>query len=123
VRWLDELSACVPLGVPPSEKIRKRVERRLGHPVEVRMDCEVAWYPLGRGYVVLTVQPPAEALPVALEELSPAYSEIVFPADPQAAVRVCLPKLAVADPLALAEAMKAQGIGVLATYVVGGCRR
>jgi hypothetical protein len=123
LRWLDEMRVCVPLEVPPSTKLRQRVERRLGRPVEVRLDCEVAWYPLGRGYVVLTVQPPAEALPTALDELSPAFSEIVFPADPQAPVRVCLPKMAVADPLALAEALEAQGIGILAVYEVGGCRR
>ena len=29
---------------------RRRVERRLGRPAEERADCDVAWFPLGRGY-------------------------------------------------------------------------
>lgn len=120
---IDRTTFCVELADPPSDTLQLRLERRLDGPVEPRLDCDVAWYPLGRGYVAYSVTQPAPSLEAVLEEYGPIYLEVVRPSDPAQPVRVCLPMLAVADPLALAEALEAQGTGVVATYEVGGCRR
>lgn len=120
---LDHTTVCVELADPPSGVLQQRVARRSGGPVESRLDCDVAWYPVGRGYVAYSVSQPAPAIEGVLDDYGPIYLEVVRPSDPWAPARICVPRLAVADPLALAEALKAQGIGVLATYEVGGCRR
>ena len=120
---LDRSTVCVELENPAPPAFHLKIGRRLDRPVEGRLDCDVAWYPTGSGYVAFTVTQPAPTLDEALESYGPAYREVIRPSDPALPVRICVPELAVADPLALAEAMKAQGIGVLATYEVGGCRR
>lgn len=122
-RWIAETIACVAPGEPPGPKIERKVERKIGHEVELRLDCGVAFFPLGRGYVALTIEPPAMALEELIDGMRFAYHELIRPANLEEPVRVCLPLRAVADPLSLAEALKDQGIGVLAVYEVGGCRR
>jgi hypothetical protein len=120
---LGPTTFCVPLAGGPSEVVRRRVERRLGAPVEARANCDVAWYPVGRGYVALVVGAPADGLEEALDAWSPAYREVNRPLDPAARVRVCLPAGAVADPLALGADLRAQGYTVFGTWAVGACRR
>ena len=120
---LDRSTVCAELSDPPSGTLRVRLERRLDGLVESRMDCDVAWYPAGRGFVAYSLSQPADGIETVLAEEAPSYLEVVRPSNTWEPARVCVPRLAVADPLALAEAMKAQGIGVLATYEVGGCRR
>lgn len=120
---LDRSTVCAELSDPPSTTVRVRLERRLEGLVESRLDCDVAWYPAGRGFVAYSLSQPTDGIESVLAAEGPSYLEVVHPSNAWEPARLCVPRLAVADPLALAEAMKAQGIGVLATYEVGGCRR
>jgi hypothetical protein len=120
---LSRSQLCVELEAAPPERVGRRVARRLEGEPELRLDCDVAWAPVGRGFVLLTVTQPAHALVAALDSQAIAFRDVAWPHDVAQPVRVCLPRLAMADPLSLAEALKAQGIGVEAVYEVGGCRR
>jgi hypothetical protein len=122
---LDRWTVCVEPEDPPSARTGVRLQRRLGASIEARLDCDVAWAPLGRGFVLYTVAQPALApeLEAVLDASGPAFRDVIWPSDPAQPVRVCLPRLALADPLALVEAMRAQDLDVLAVYEVGGCRR
>ena len=121
---LDERTVCVQLGDEPPLPPR-RVERRLGHPVETRMDCDVARYAEGRGYYVLIVGRPDvdDGLDAILDAEGLAYREIVrtsLLADP---ARVCVPVPAVVDLEALSVAIRSAGLPMLAIYEVGACSR
>lgn len=130
---LDRWTVCVEGAILDSHRtdaagggaLRLRVgtERRLGGPVEVRQDCDVAWAPVGRGYVLLVVDQPAEQLEAALDDVGATARDIRRPSDPAEPVRLCLPERAVADPADLADALRDEGLVVRAVYAVGGCRR
>ncbi|MEZ4234901.1 MAG: hypothetical protein R3F59_01795 [Myxococcota bacterium] len=121
---LSRSTVCVQLAAPEvPAKLARKVQRKLGAEVELRLDCDVAWAPMGRGFVLLVVEQPADALETVLAAARPAFHDIAWPSDPAAPVRVCVPRPSMADPLSLAEALRAQGIRVSAVYEVGGCRR
>lgn len=102
---------------------RRRVERRLGRPAEERANCDVAWFPLGRGYAAVLVEPPADALEDWLDGAGLSYRELRRPSSPDDVVRVCVPLGALASSVAFAEDLRADGYLVRAMYEVGGCYR
>lgn len=115
---------CVAL--PPSfdaERWRRRVERRLGRPVEERANCDVAWFPLGHGYAAVLVEPPAEDLEGWLDGAGLQYREIRRPSGGEAVVRVCVPLAALASPGGFADDLRGGGFEVRAMYEVGACYR
>jgi hypothetical protein len=114
---------CVEWKDDPTDDARARVERRLGHPIEARANCDVARYPLGRGYVLILVRGAAEGLEDALDAEHPMYREIVRPASPDDPVRVCLPALSVGDPQQVLADLRSDGFDLLSAYEIGGCRR
>ena len=120
---LSRAAVCVELGAPAPERLARRVARKLGADPELRLNCDVAWAPMGRGYVLLLVSQPAPNLEQELAAHHMAYHELSWPSVAADPVRLCLPRLALADPLTLADKLEAQGIGVQAVYEVGGCRR
>lgn len=120
---LRDGAACAELSDPPSEALRRRVARVLGHPVEERLNCDVAHYPLGRGTVVWLIDQPADGLDALLERERPVYRDLVRPSSLEEPFRLCLPALSVADPARVGEVLREAGFHVRATYEVGGCRR
>ena len=121
---LGERAVCVQLGagaLPPSRK----VERRLGHPVESRLDCDVARYAEGRGYYVLLVGRPdvEDGLDAVLDAEGLAYRETVRTAVVDEPARVCVPTAAVVDLRSLSEAIGTAGLPLVAIYEVGACSR
>ncbi|MEQ1502647.1 MAG: hypothetical protein ABMB14_10470 [Myxococcota bacterium] len=119
----DRATVCLELDDAPSTKLAAKIERRLGGPVEARLDCDVAWAPLGSGFLLLTVDPPATELEAALDAAGPTFRDVIHPSDPDEVIRVCLPRLAVPDAVAFADHLREAGLGVRAVYEVGGCRR
>jgi hypothetical protein len=121
---LDERAVCVQLGAdapaPP-----KRLERRLGHPVEPRLDCDVARYAAGRGYYVLLVGrlEPQDGLDAVLDAEGLAYRETVRTSILEEPARVCVPVPAVADLEGLSVAIRSAGLPLVAIYEVGACSR
>ncbi len=109
----------------PDERLRRRVARQLEHPPEERLDCDVAQFPLGRGWVAVVVESPAKGLAAALEAADLAYVDVRWPIQEiaLAPVRVCVAKAALVEPMALAHHIEAHGDVVRAVYEVGGCVR
>jgi hypothetical protein len=121
---LGERTVCVQLGAdaPPPPR---RLERRLGHPVEARLDCDVARYAMGRGYYVLLVGRTDEddGLDAVLDAEGLAYRETVRASTLGEPTRVCVPVPAVADLEALSVAIRSAGLPMVAIYEVGACSR
>jgi hypothetical protein len=120
---LRDGAICAELSDPPSEALRKRIAAILHHPVEERLNCDVAQYPLGRGSLVWFLEPPAEGLLSVVDALKPVYREIVWPLSAEEPVHLCLPALALPEPAAVGAALTEAGVTVRAAYEVGGCRR
>lgn len=114
---------CVtfPDGVDP--KLKRKAGRWLGAEIEERADCDVAWFPLGRGYAAVMVEPPADGIDGMLGTLGLGYVEIRRAADPAAAIRVCVPMATIGDPAGFSAALQAWGYAVKSMYEVGGCNR
>lgn len=121
---IGENTVCVQLGDDPPPPPGK-LERRLGHPVEARLDCDVARYPEGRGYYVLLVgrDDVQDGLDAILDAQGLAYRETVRTSTLEDPTRVCVPVPAVADLDALAAAIRGAGLPLVAIYEVGGCSR
>ena len=119
---LSSHTVCVELD-EPSPKQLLRLARRLGHPPEARLTCDVAWFPLGRGWIALLVEPPAEGLAVAIQAIGVPASQVTRSLDGSAPVRVCASRAAVGDPVALAAQLEDRAYDVLGVYEVGGCVR
>ncbi|MBX2799402.1 MAG: hypothetical protein KTR31_17130 [Myxococcales bacterium] len=100
-----------------------RLTRRLRRDPESRRDCDVAWYPLGRGWIVVVAEPPALALDAALEAANITFREVARSTDAAEPVRACMARAAVAAPDGLEASLDASGVTVRAVYEVGGCRR
>ncbi len=105
------------------ERWRRRTERRAGAPVEERASCDVAWFPLGRGYAAVLIGPPANALEAWLDGAGLPYRELRRPSDPDETLRLCVPLLALPSTVAFAEDLRADGYEVRGMYEVGGCHR
>lgn len=126
-----EATRIVPLGpttvcveLPESDpRTVLRLTRRLRHSPESRSNCDVAWYPLGLGWIALLIEPPAEELESALEAVALPYHDVRRGGEPTAAVRLCASRAAVGDPLELADELERHGVVVRAVYEVGGCER
>jgi hypothetical protein len=116
-------SVCADLRADPTDALRRKAERRLGGPVEARLRCDVAHYPLGRGFVVVLLGQPADGLDAALDAHRPTYREVVRPSGDTDLVRVCVPGAALGDPLALVADLRNDGFDVVGAFEVGGCRR
>ena len=121
---LGEATACLEFeGDAPA--VPRRVERRLGHPVEARMDCDVASYRSGRGYLVFFVyiDERVDALDALLDDWGLGYREVTRTSLASDAVRVCTPLAAVADRETLSRALVDAGFLTGAIYEVGACSR
>lgn len=121
---VGESAVCVQLGeaAPPPPR---KVERRLGHPVESRLDCDVARYAQGRGYYVLLVGrlDVEDGLDALLDAEGLAYRETVRTSVLEEPARVCVPVAAVVDLRALSDAIVSAGLPLVAVYEVGACSR
>lgn len=104
-------------------RLATRLERVLDHPVERRMDCDVARFPLGRGWVAVILEPPALDLEPALDALGLTFHHVMVPSDLVSPATLCTPRAAVADPDALRDDLIELGQVVRAIYEVGGCTR
>jgi hypothetical protein len=102
---------------------KRRAERRLGAEVEVRANCDVAWFPLGRGYAAVLVGAPGDGVETWLDRAGLPYREVRRPSDPDQVVRVCVPLAALPSTVAFAEDLRAAGYDVQGMYEVGGCYR
>ncbi|HHO52834.1 MAG TPA: hypothetical protein ENK18_18645 [Deltaproteobacteria bacterium] len=124
IEVLAARSVCVQ-PTAPSDRILRRLTRILGHPPEERLDCDVAWFPLGRGWIAVLVEPPADRLGVLLDRIELPYVDVRRPVqgpglDP---IRICVIRTALREPLELARALHEGGLVVRSTYEVGGCTR
>ena len=117
-RWCIELPSTV-----DHAKLRRRTERWLGGPVEERANCDVAWFPLGRGYAAVLVEPPANGLEDWLDGAGLTYREVRRPSDAEQVLRVCVPLSGLASSVAFAQDLGEAGYGVRSMYEVGGCFR
>lgn len=124
IEALDAHSVCVG-GTEPSERLTRRLTRILGHPPEERLDCDVARFPLGRGWIAMVIEPPAETLEALIEQAQLPYVDVRRPIQGAAAapIRVCVARTALREPLELARTLDAGGVIVRSTYEVGGCAR
>ncbi len=118
---------CVTFGVEPTADLEHRAARWLGHPPEVRADCNVGAYPLGRGWFAYIIRSPAPTLEVAVSEVAtdlPLYQRVLHrPLVSDQPVRLCVASAGLSDPLAVSRALQAHGLQVDAVYEVGGCTR
>jgi len=119
---MDRYAQCVVLEEPPV-RLERRVARRLGRPVEERRDCDVAWFPLGRGWIGMLIEPPATALDELLDAAALPYVEVRRPSDATLPIRMCVAQAALRHPMALADHLSSEGVSVRAVYEVGGCSR
>ena len=116
------LRVCVELDDPEPRQVL-RLARKLGHAPEARHNCDVAWFPLGGGWLAFLLEPPAEELEQALSVTTLPYHEIYRSIGGDHAVRLCTAKGGVSDPAAFAEDLTARGFPVRSFYEVGGCTR
>ena len=113
---------CVEIDDPQPRDVL-RIARRLGHPPEARADCDVAWFPLGRGWIALVVDTPSDGLNDAVESLSIPAVQIRRRVGDDGPATVCGTVAAIPDPNAVADHLEARGLAVRAMYEVGGCDR
>lgn len=100
-----------------------RLTRRLGHSPEARDNCDVAWFPLGLGWIAVLIEQPAPELDAALDQVGLPYQDVRRSADPTAPIRLCAARAAVGDPLELADDLESHELVVRAVYEVGACMR
>jgi hypothetical protein len=117
---MGPFTTCAELEAP-SDRLARKVTRRLGRAPEERLDCDVAWFGQGRGWIAMVLEPPAAGLEQALPPLG--YTEVARPSDPDLPVRLCVARGSLPEPLALARELEATGLGVRSVYEVGACRR
>lgn len=119
---LGPARVCVEL--PEADpRIVLRMTRRLKHSPESRDNCDVAWFPLGLGWIALLIEQPAPDLEAALQAVALPYQDVRRSDDPAVPVRLCASRAAVGDPLELADELEAHGLVVRAVYEVGACER
>jgi hypothetical protein len=99
-------------------RLQRRTERRLGAQVEDRANCDVAWFPLGRGYAAVLVGPPANGVEDWLDTTGLTYREVRRPSDPERVVRVCVPLMGLPSTVAFADDLRGAGYEVRAMYEV-----
>ncbi|MCB9699374.1 MAG: hypothetical protein H6738_21510 [Alphaproteobacteria bacterium] len=104
-------------------RLAARLNRVLGHPAERRMDCDVARFPLGRGWVAVVLEPPALDLEPALDALGLTFRQVSVSSELGVPATVCTPRAAIADADALRLDLIELGQVVRAVYEVGGCAR
>lgn len=117
-RWCVTLPADL-----DAARWRRRAERRLGAPIEERASCDVAWFPLGRGYAAVLVGAPGDGLEAWLDAAGLPYRELRRPSDPDDPLRLCVPLSALPSPGGFGDALRSAGYEVRAMYEVGGCAR
>lgn len=100
-----------------------RLRRVLGHAPELRMDCDVAHFPLGRGWLVVFLEPPAPDLDATLDLLGLPFSQVARSSDGVTPITVCTTRAAVVDPSHLQADLTGAGQVVRSIYEVGGCER
>jgi len=99
---------------------QRRVERRLGSPLEQRLSCSIARYPMGRGWVVAELQADPQLDRRVRDVTAPlTMSVLTQPLDGRPA-SLCVSKLQV-QPQALRADLEATGVVVQGLYEVGGC--
>lgn len=104
-----------------------RLVKRLGFTPESRLSCDLAPFPVGRGWVVYTLLP-ASDLDLRLSDALvdwplPAHS-VRRTTDLTGLATLCVAAAAVgAHPLALREHLERTGLDVLGVYEVGSCSR
>jgi hypothetical protein len=118
---------CVTFDDPPPADLRRKATRWLGAEPEVRLDCTVAAYPLGRGWLAYIIAGPASGLEEALPRLVESHSlyqrMVHRPSDDTQPTRLCVSALGITDPRVLSRALGDEGLVVDAIYEVGGCQR
>ena len=116
----SDRTACIEVA-SPSLRIRNRVARRLRGPVESREDCDWGWFPGGRGWVAVLIDPPADGLLPLLEALGWPYYDLQVPSE--GPIRLCASEIVAGDPDELAEDLDEAGLVVRGVRRVGACRR
>lgn len=105
----------------PRLGVRNRVARRLGRAVETRSDCDWAWYPEGRGWTALLVDPPAPGLEGVVQSLDLPYYVLQISSD--GPIRLCASTLVAGNGESLVATLKASAYQVRGPRSVGACRR
>lgn len=113
---------CVELD-EPEPKVVLRLSRRLGRSPEARDNCDIAWFPLGLGWIAVLIEPPADTLDEALDAIALPYQDVRRSTDPNQPIRLCASRMAVGDPLELTDELEAYALQVRAVYEVGACTR
>jgi hypothetical protein len=114
---------CVAFPDPPSSLLLRKVTRRQGTPPEERRDCDVAWFPMGRGYLAAIVEPPGVGVEEVLGGLHLGFQEVRRSSDPAQPIRVCAPMGAIGEPWMFSQHLVDNGLVVRAMYDVGACAR
>lgn len=119
---------CVPVDdVPEAERSdlgRRRVTATL------RLDCDVAEWPEGRGALAFVIAQPAQGLDAALDLVADRWQvhqtavlRRLDPRDPYRPVGACVRTNGAAPPLDVRAVLEEEGLVVRAVYEVGGCQR
>ncbi len=116
----DERAVCVEVE-DPRLRVRNRVARRLGGPVETRSDCDWGWFPEGRGWVAVVVERPAEGLLPTLEGLGWPYWDLRTQSE--GPIRICVSEMVAGPKNELRAVLRDAGLSVRGIREVGGCTR
>lgn len=119
---IDPFTTCVELEAH-SERLERKITRRLGRPPEERLDCDVAWFGMGRGWIGMVLGQPADGLEAALATSALAYVEVIRPSNAALPVRLCVARGSLPEPMELAHHLGDANLSVRAVYEVGSCRR
>ena len=107
-------------GEGPDPKWQRRIERKLGRPLQERLDCAIARYPMGRGWVVAVVGPHSDLKARVADVVRPLTMSVVTePLDGRPAT-VCVSGLQM-EYARLKHDLQVVGLFVEGVYEVGGC--
>jgi hypothetical protein len=111
---------CLRFEEAPDERWSQRVGRRLGTPLQERLECAIARFPLGRGFVAAVVDPHPDLEQRVADVVAPLTMSVLSqPLDGRPAT-LCVSGLQV-DHDHLKADLQAVGLSVQGLYEVGSC--
>lgn len=111
---------CLTFEEAPDARWLAKVEKRLGQAPTERLDCAIARYPMGRGFVVAVIQPHSELTERTADVVAPLSMSVLAESLHGRPATLCVSGMQV-DHAALKSDLMAVGLDVSGVYEVGGC--